>query len=60
MERLLSMLGAHNATLKSKEILQLETRLANVGGVRVRVRVRVRVCVCVCVLGLGQKRGGEI
>ncbi|KAG7275119.1 hypothetical protein CRUP_009479 [Coryphaenoides rupestris] len=30
MERLLSMLGAHNATLKSKEILQLETRLANV------------------------------
>uniref|UniRef100_A0A8C4Z1S0 Endothelin converting enzyme-like 1 n=1 Tax=Gadus morhua TaxID=8049 RepID=A0A8C4Z1S0_GADMO len=30
MERLLSMLGAHNATLKSKEILQLETRLANI------------------------------
>ncbi|XP_071761241.1 endothelin converting enzyme-like 1 [Centroberyx gerrardi] len=30
MERLLSMLGAHNATQKSKEILQLETRLANI------------------------------
>lgn len=30
MERLLSMLGAHNATQKSKEIIQLETRLANV------------------------------
>ncbi|XP_035536291.1 endothelin-converting enzyme-like 1 [Morone saxatilis] len=29
MERLLSMLGAHNATQKSKEIIQLETRLAN-------------------------------
>ncbi|KAJ8367853.1 hypothetical protein SKAU_G00078810 [Synaphobranchus kaupii] len=30
MERLLSMLGAHNATQKSREILQLETQLANV------------------------------
>uniref|UniRef100_A0A8C8F691 Endothelin converting enzyme-like 1 n=1 Tax=Oncorhynchus tshawytscha TaxID=74940 RepID=A0A8C8F691_ONCTS len=30
MERLLSMLGAHNATQKSKEILQLETLLANI------------------------------
>ncbi|XP_061638499.1 endothelin-converting enzyme-like 1 isoform X2 [Phyllopteryx taeniolatus] len=30
MERLLSMLGAHNATQKSKEIIQLETRLANI------------------------------
>ncbi|CDQ80735.1 unnamed protein product [Oncorhynchus mykiss] len=30
MERLLSMLGAHNATQKSKEILQLETRLASI------------------------------
>ncbi|KAG9348182.1 hypothetical protein JZ751_001917 [Albula glossodonta] len=30
MERLLSMLGAHNATQKSREILQLETRLANI------------------------------
>uniref|UniRef100_A0A3B3SXI2 Endothelin converting enzyme like 1 n=1 Tax=Paramormyrops kingsleyae TaxID=1676925 RepID=A0A3B3SXI2_9TELE len=30
MERLLGMLGAHNATQKSHEILQLETRLANV------------------------------
>uniref|UniRef100_A0A672LQY9 Endothelin converting enzyme like 1 n=1 Tax=Sinocyclocheilus grahami TaxID=75366 RepID=A0A672LQY9_SINGR len=30
MERLLSMLGAHNATLKSREILDLETRLANI------------------------------
>ncbi|XP_051535461.1 endothelin-converting enzyme-like 1 isoform X2 [Myxocyprinus asiaticus] len=30
MERLLSMLGAHNATLKSSEILDLETRLANI------------------------------
>ncbi|XP_048836249.1 endothelin-converting enzyme-like 1 [Brienomyrus brachyistius] len=30
MERLLSMLGAHNATQKSHEILQLETRLANI------------------------------
>lgn len=34
MERLLSMLGAHNATQKSKEIIQLETRLANVSPVR--------------------------
>ncbi|KAK7882807.1 hypothetical protein WMY93_028981 [Mugilogobius chulae] len=30
MERLLSMLGAHNATQKSKEIILLETRLANI------------------------------
>ncbi|XP_065136043.1 endothelin-converting enzyme-like 1 [Paramisgurnus dabryanus] len=30
MERLLSMLGAHNATLKSREILDLEMRLANI------------------------------
>ena len=45
MERLLSMLGAHNATQKSKEILQLETRLANV---RV-VCEDSSVCVCVCV-----------
>ncbi|XP_015217241.1 endothelin-converting enzyme-like 1 [Lepisosteus oculatus] len=30
MERLLSMLGAHNATQKAQEILQLETRLANI------------------------------
>lgn len=30
MERLLSMLGVHNATQKSHEILQLETSLANV------------------------------
>ncbi|KAK5868221.1 hypothetical protein PBY51_009255 [Eleginops maclovinus] len=30
MERLLSMLGAHNATQKSKEIIHLETRLANI------------------------------
>ncbi|XP_054650622.1 endothelin-converting enzyme-like 1 isoform X1 [Dunckerocampus dactyliophorus] len=30
MERLLSMLGAHNATQKSKEIIQLETHLANI------------------------------
>ncbi|XP_032362978.1 endothelin-converting enzyme-like 1 [Etheostoma spectabile] len=30
MERLLSMLGAHNATQKSKEIIQLETLLANI------------------------------
>ncbi|XP_056296697.1 endothelin-converting enzyme-like 1 [Pseudoliparis swirei] len=30
MERLLSMLGAHNATQKSKEIIELETRLANI------------------------------
>eukprot|EP00064_Thunnus_orientalis_P009462 superscaffoldBa00001205_g9486 len=30
MERLLSMLGAHNTTQKSEEIIQLETRLANV------------------------------
>ncbi|XP_072557596.1 endothelin-converting enzyme-like 1 [Paramormyrops kingsleyae] len=30
MERLLGMLGAHNATQKSHEILQLETRLANI------------------------------
>uniref|UniRef100_A0A669DJG0 Endothelin converting enzyme like 1 n=1 Tax=Oreochromis niloticus TaxID=8128 RepID=A0A669DJG0_ORENI len=30
MERLLSMLGAHNATQKSTEIIQLETRLANI------------------------------
>uniref|UniRef100_A0A8B9HU02 Endothelin converting enzyme like 1 n=1 Tax=Astyanax mexicanus TaxID=7994 RepID=A0A8B9HU02_ASTMX len=30
MERLLSMLGAHNATVKSREILDLETRLANI------------------------------
>ncbi|XP_040902239.1 endothelin-converting enzyme-like 1 [Toxotes jaculatrix] len=30
MERLLSMLGADNATQKSKEIIQLETRLANI------------------------------
>ncbi|XP_061684229.1 endothelin-converting enzyme-like 1 [Syngnathoides biaculeatus] len=30
MERLLSMLGAHNATQKSREIIQLETRLANI------------------------------
>ncbi|MBN3298517.1 ECEL1 protein, partial [Amia calva] len=30
MERLLSMLGAHNATQKSREILHLETRLANI------------------------------
>ncbi|KAJ8256851.1 hypothetical protein COCON_G00190030 [Conger conger] len=30
MERLLSMLGAHNATQKSREILQLETQLANI------------------------------
>ncbi|XP_063060390.1 endothelin-converting enzyme-like 1 [Engraulis encrasicolus] len=30
MERLLSMLGAQNATLKSREIIELETRLANV------------------------------
>ena len=30
MERLLSMLGAHDPTQKSKEIIQLETRLANV------------------------------
>lgn len=30
MERLLSMLGAHNATQKSKEIIVLETRLANI------------------------------
>uniref|UniRef100_A0A673HFB4 Endothelin converting enzyme-like 1 n=1 Tax=Sinocyclocheilus rhinocerous TaxID=307959 RepID=A0A673HFB4_9TELE len=30
MERLLSMLGAHNATLKSREILDLETRLITV------------------------------
>uniref|UniRef100_G3NPP9 Endothelin converting enzyme-like 1 n=1 Tax=Gasterosteus aculeatus aculeatus TaxID=481459 RepID=G3NPP9_GASAC len=30
MERLLSMLGAHNATQKSKEIIQRETRLANI------------------------------
>uniref|UniRef100_A0A3Q2R136 Endothelin converting enzyme like 1 n=1 Tax=Fundulus heteroclitus TaxID=8078 RepID=A0A3Q2R136_FUNHE len=30
MERLLSMLGAHNATQKSKEIIQLETQLANI------------------------------
>ncbi|XP_028818249.1 endothelin-converting enzyme-like 1 isoform X4 [Denticeps clupeoides] len=30
MERLLSMLGAQNATQKSREILDLETRLANI------------------------------
>uniref|UniRef100_A0A3Q3WFE6 Uncharacterized protein n=1 Tax=Mola mola TaxID=94237 RepID=A0A3Q3WFE6_MOLML len=30
MERLLSMLGAENATENSKEIIQLETRLANI------------------------------
>ncbi|XP_035390312.1 endothelin-converting enzyme-like 1 [Electrophorus electricus] len=30
MERLLSMLGAHNATVKSREILELEMRLANI------------------------------
>ncbi|XP_038134571.1 endothelin-converting enzyme-like 1 isoform X4 [Cyprinodon tularosa] len=30
MERLLSMLGAHNATQKSKEIIELETQLANI------------------------------
>ncbi|KAG7480099.1 endothelin-converting enzyme-like 1 [Solea senegalensis] len=30
MERLLSMLGAQNATQKSKEIIELETRLANI------------------------------
>ncbi|XP_036943675.1 endothelin-converting enzyme-like 1 isoform X2 [Acanthopagrus latus] len=30
MERLLSMLGAHDPTQKSKEIIQLETRLANI------------------------------
>ncbi|ROL54696.1 Endothelin-converting enzyme-like 1 [Anabarilius grahami] len=30
MERLLSMLGAQNATLKSREILDLETKLANI------------------------------
>ncbi|XP_062408837.1 endothelin-converting enzyme-like 1 [Sardina pilchardus] len=30
MERLLSMLGAQNATQKSREIIQLETRLANI------------------------------
>lgn len=30
MERLLSMLGAQEPTEQSKEIIQLETRLANV------------------------------
>ncbi|TRY93030.1 hypothetical protein DNTS_009489 [Danionella cerebrum] len=30
MDRLLSMLGAPNATLKSREILELETKLANI------------------------------
>lgn len=30
MERLLSMLGAEDPTQKSKEIIELETRLANV------------------------------
>lgn len=44
MERLLSMLGAHNATQKSKEIIQLETRLANVSW--------LHVCLCTCVCAL--------
>ncbi|GLD70569.1 endothelin-converting enzyme-like 1 [Lates japonicus] len=39
MERLLSMLGAHNATQKSKEIIQLETRLANLHWKRLLDRI---------------------
>ncbi|KPP65463.1 endothelin-converting enzyme-like 1-like [Scleropages formosus] len=39
MERLLSMLGAHNATQKSREILQLETRLANIHWKRLLDRI---------------------
>lgn len=49
MERLLSMLGAHNATQKSKEIIQLETRLANVS-----VAPPPPLCVCVCVYSISE------
>lgn len=38
MERLLSMLGAEDPTQKSKEIIQLETRLANVSQMCSRAR----------------------
>lgn len=45
MERLLSMLGAEDPTQKSKEIIQLETRLANVSQMCSRARVPcVRAC----------------
>lgn len=37
MERLLSMLGAEDPTQKSKEIIELETRLANVSQLCVHV-----------------------
>lgn len=46
MERLLSMLGAEDPTQKSKEIIELETRLANVSQLRVHVHA---CCVFVCV-----------
>ncbi|CAG6007790.1 unnamed protein product [Menidia menidia] len=39
MERLLSMLGAHNATKMSKEIIQLETQLANLHWKRLLDRI---------------------
>lgn len=39
MERLLSMLGAEDPTQKSKEIIELETRLANVSQWCLRARV---------------------
>lgn len=40
MERLLSMLGAEDPTKKSKEIIELETSLANVS----RLCVHVQAC----------------
>lgn len=45
MERLLSMLGAHNATQKSKEIIQLETRLASVSRTFPVMCASARACV---------------
>lgn len=45
MERLLSMLGAEDPTQKSKEIIELETRLANVSQLCSRARM---LCVHAC------------
>lgn len=40
MERLLSMLGAEDPTQKSKEIIELETSLANVSHLCVSTHMR--------------------
>lgn len=47
MERLLSMLGAEDPTQKSKEIIELETRLANVSQLCSCARM---LCVCACAI----------